>query len=109
MQVLSLGMPRMGTSSMQAALQLLGYNETHHGFYLVDRPETSHYWDAATDAKFRGIGRIGKEELDAILCDCAAVSDTPSVFFAEELLAAYPDVGITGPRGTVFVVVIAQN
>lgn len=26
------------TASMQAALRILGYNDTHHGFMIVDEP-----------------------------------------------------------------------
>ena len=39
MQILSLGMPRTGTMSMQAALQLLGYDDVHHGTHLIDNPK----------------------------------------------------------------------
>ncbi|KAJ3489735.1 hypothetical protein NLG97_g5937 [Lecanicillium saksenae] len=43
-------------------------------------------------AKHDGIGRIpGRKDFDAILGNCQAVCDMPAAYFAEELLAAYPD------------------
>ena len=41
MQVLSLGMLRTGTMSMQAGLQLPGYDVLHHGTHLIDNSKTN--------------------------------------------------------------------
>jgi hypothetical protein len=93
MEVLALGMPRTGTASMQAALRILGYSDVSHGFDLVYQPISSNAWEVAVDAKFYGKGPpCSREIFDAILGRCAAATDVPSSFFAEELLAAYPDV-----------------
>ena len=93
LEVLSLGMPRTGTASMQAALQMLGYSDVSHGFDLVYQPISSNAWEAAVDAKFYGKSpSCSREMFDAILGHCAATTDVPSSYFAEELLAAYPDV-----------------
>jgi len=44
------------------------------------------------NAKFKGIGKpYGKEQFDALLGHCQAVTDNPCVIFYKELLAAYPD------------------
>jgi hypothetical protein len=49
-------------------------------------------WIEAMNAKFKGIGRpYGKEQWDALLGHCQAVTDTPCVVFYKELLAAYPE------------------
>ena len=93
MEVLSLGMPRTGTASMQAALQLLGYSDVHHGFALVDQPYSSNLWEKAVEAKFllKGVP-CDRAMFDALLGGYAATTDAPSAFFAEELLASYPHV-----------------
>ena len=39
MQVLALGLPRTGTSSMQAALLRLGHNDAYHSFDMLSRPQ----------------------------------------------------------------------
>lgn len=49
-------------------------------------------WVEAMNAKFKGIGKpYGKEQWDALLGHCQAVTDNPCVIFYKELLAAYPD------------------
>ena len=95
MQVLSLGLPRTGTASMQLALQILGYNHTAHGFDMISRPEVGTSWMEAVDAKFLNIGKpYGRAEFDALLGHCAAVTDMPCAAFGEELMAAYPEAKI---------------
>ncbi|CAF9918780.1 MAG: hypothetical protein ALECFALPRED_000825 [Alectoria fallacina] len=95
MQVLSLGLPRTGTASMQSALQTLGYNDTAHGFDMISHPEIGAPWMEAVQAKFLGHGKpYGRAEFDALLGNCAAVTDMPCACFWEELMAAYPDAKI---------------
>ena len=49
-------------------------------------------WVEAMKAKFHGIGKpYGKEQWDALLGHCQAVTDNPCVIFYKELLEAYPD------------------
>ncbi|KAJ7265525.1 hypothetical protein C8J57DRAFT_1329880 [Mycena rebaudengoi] len=94
MKVLVLGFFRTGTSSMQAALEMLGYKETHHGAAVVSNALEADMWMEAIDAKFFGKGQpYGREEWDQLLGHCQAVTDAdaPSIFFSEELIAAYPD------------------
>lgn len=52
-------------------------------------------WIEALQAKFNGIGQPwGRAEFDKILGDYNGVSDVPTICFAEELIAAYPDAKI---------------
>ena len=93
MEVISLGMPRTGTKSMQSALQILGYNKIYHGFVLVDEPETSNLWEKAVDAKFYGKKpECNKDMFDKIFKGYSGMTDTPAAFFVEEMLAFYPEV-----------------
>ena len=95
MQVLSLGLPRTGTASMQSALQILGYNHTTHGFDMISHPEVGTSWMEAVNAKFLNKGKpYGRAEFDAFLGHCAAVTDMPCAAFWEELIAAYPEAKI---------------
>ena len=95
MQVLSLGLPRTGTASMQSALQTLGYNQTAHGFDLISHPEVGAPWMEAVNAKFLNQGKpYGRAEFDAFLGHCAAVTDSPCACFWEELMVAYPEAKI---------------
>ncbi|KAJ7159252.1 P-loop containing nucleoside triphosphate hydrolase protein [Mycena crocata] len=92
MKVLVLGFPRTGTSSMLAALELLGYINVHHMTCVFANPPEADMWTEAINAKFFGNGKpYGRAEWDQLLGHCEAVTDAPSVVFAEELVAAYPD------------------
>ena len=93
LEVLALGMPRTGTASMQAALRILGYSDVSHGFDLVYQPISSNMWETPTDAKFYGKGPpVSREMFDRVLGHCAATTDLPAAYFAEELIREYPDV-----------------
>jgi hypothetical protein len=52
-------------------------------------------WIEALRAKFHGQGKPwGREEFDRILGDFDGVEDVPTICFAEELIAAYPEAKI---------------
>jgi hypothetical protein len=52
-------------------------------------------WIEALLAKFHGQGKPwGREEFDRILGDYDGVEDVPTICFAEELVAAYPEAKI---------------
>ncbi|KAJ7064011.1 hypothetical protein C8F01DRAFT_1250272 [Mycena amicta] len=109
LEVLCRGMPRTGTTSMYIALEKLGYDETNHGFKVSANPCDREMWNEAIDAKFFGKGKkYGREEWDALLGHCMAVSDMPHLLFAEDLIAAYPDakviLTIRDPRQVVEVI-----
>ena len=92
MQVLSLGMPRTGTVSMQAALETLGCRPTYHGFTSLYNLEHLPIWTAAFEAKYHNNGKsFTREDWDQLLGDYGAVTDSPCICFAEELINAYPD------------------
>lgn len=95
MQVLSLGMSRTGTASMQAALSILGY-ETYHGFRAFADIRDYELWNPAYETKFLGrpstaCSKVNKEFLDKLLGHMNAVTDMPAVSFSEELITAYPE------------------
>lgn len=100
MQVLSLGMGRTGTASMQAALQILGY-PTYHGFDIHANKPDNDMWIEAFDAKFqrtpqaRAEGSWGskqwREFFDKLLGHVSAVTDLPCNAFGPELMDAYPE------------------
>jgi len=71
----------------------LGYKDCYHfASTLQENPRDAALWVEAMNAKFKGIGNpYGKEQWDALLGHCQAVTDTPCVIFYKELLAAYPD------------------
>lgn len=93
MRVLCLGQSRTGTVSLRQALVKLGYKDCYHyASVLQENPRDAGLWIEALEAKFKGIGKpYGKDEWDALLGHCQAITDTPCVLFYEELLAAYPD------------------
>ena len=79
--------------SLRQALVQLGYKDCYHfSSTLQENPRDAEMWIEALNAKFKGIGQpYGKEQWDALLGHCQAVTDTPCVIFYKELLAAYPD------------------
>ena len=92
MQVLSLGMPRTGTVSMQAALELLGCKPTYHGYTALYNRDHLPAWTAAFEAKYHDNGKpFTRQDWDQLLGTYGAVTDSPSICFAEDLINAYPD------------------
>ncbi|KAJ7214966.1 hypothetical protein GGX14DRAFT_443507 [Mycena pura] len=90
MQVLCLGFPRTGTVPMHTALEMLGYNETNHGYKVSTNPRDREMWIEAINAKFFGKGTpYGRKEWDQLLGH--TVTDMPHTLFAEELIRAYPE------------------
>ena len=95
MQVLSLGMPRTGTVSMQAALETLGCKPTYHGYTSLYNLDHLPLWTAAFEAKYHNNGiPFTREDWDQLLGNYGAVTDAPSICFAEELINAYPETKI---------------
>lgn len=99
MEVLSLGMGRTGTASMQKALQILGL-PTYHGFEMHANKPDNRMWIEAFDAKYQRTAeakaRPWKTEdwrkfFDALLGHVSAVTDLPCNVFGPELMAAYPE------------------
>ena len=96
LEVICLGLPRSATESLHNALRTLGYENVSHGMnWWSTYPERSVlYYELAL---LRSQGRTPSPEVlrtkyfDRVLGDCDATTDIPPAWFAEELLAAYPD------------------
>ncbi|KAJ7450849.1 P-loop containing nucleoside triphosphate hydrolase protein [Mycena latifolia] len=92
MQILVLGFPRTGTTSMRAALEILEYHDMHHMEVVLKNPLEAELWTAAINARFFGRGTpYGRAEWDQLLGHCEVVADNPAILFATDLIAAYPD------------------
>ncbi|KXH47567.1 hypothetical protein CNYM01_11912 [Colletotrichum nymphaeae SA-01] len=94
LEVLALGMSKTGTSSMQRALMILGYNDVYHGFAMVSNICEVEMWMEGMHAKQNpksGQQPFGRTEFDQLLGHCGAVCDMPANFFGPELVAAYPE------------------
>ncbi|KAE8443711.1 hypothetical protein EG329_001483 [Mollisiaceae sp. DMI_Dod_QoI] len=97
MEVLNLSMPRSGTMSMKFALETLGYHEVYHFFNTFSNMRDHDMWIPLLYAKYNEPPKPiewWRDQFDHLLGHCMALSDTPSIFFVEELLAAYPDVKV---------------
>ncbi|MCJ1399743.1 hypothetical protein MMC11_002945 [Xylographa trunciseda] len=92
MEVMNLGFPRTGTMSIQAALNILGYNCYHSSVFFSNIRDCA-TWNDAMDAKYLHRGTpFTRPDWDRLLGSYSAVSaDPPAVAFAEDLVAAYPD------------------
>lgn len=94
LELLCLGRERTGTFSLRAALLQLGYYDVYHmGSALGENPPDVQLWNEALEAKLNnckeGKGGFGREQWDALLGHCAAVTDQPCALFCKELMAAY--------------------
>jgi hypothetical protein len=83
---------------MQAALQILGYDPTFHGFSIFYNVRDVEMWREGIEAKFfpnqTKINPFGRTEFDQLLGGYRALCDMPAVIFASELIAAYPEAKI---------------
>ncbi|CAD6593062.1 MAG: hypothetical protein ASARMPRED_007001 [Alectoria sarmentosa] len=92
MQVLSLGMPRTGTVTMQVALETLGCKPTYHGYTPLQHIDECAKWIRAFEVKYHNNGPpFTRDDWDDLLGDYRAVTDSPAICFAEELIEAYPE------------------
>ena len=94
MQVLSLGLSRTGTASMQEAYTILGYESPYHFASIFANIHDADMWNEALRMKLNTKNRsktYGRAEFDQLLGHCAAVTDAPCCVFWEELIDAYPE------------------
>ncbi|UNI15423.1 hypothetical protein JDV02_001958 [Purpureocillium takamizusanense] len=93
MKVLVLGLPRTGTTSLCAALKVLGMNPYH--FSEISRNKNNKHfqlWLKAVQAKYDGVGvPLKGGDFDHILWNYDAVTDDPCCLFVDELIATYPE------------------
>lgn len=97
-QVLALGLPRCATSSLQSALETLGYTPCMHMAHVQPSAERQQLVTAAVrepDATRR------RKILSQLFAGFAATADFPSIIFADDLMDMYPDAPIilNGRRG----------
>ncbi|KAF4980004.1 hypothetical protein FZEAL_3866 [Fusarium zealandicum] len=94
MEVLALGMSRTGTSSMQRALMILGYDDVYHGFAMFSNICEVELWKEALRRKYEpqpGQKPLGRDDFDQLLGHCGAICDYPANCFGPEMVSAYPD------------------
>ena len=83
LHVIGAGFGRTGTASLKAALEILGYNKTHHMFEVMDSKQQMALWHDVA---------MGKEpDWDAIYAGFPAAVDFPTASYWRELSDYYPD------------------
>lgn len=86
--VIGAGLPRTATSSLQAALESLGYNPCLHMAQIIPHTERQELLISAsreTNAAKR------QKQVHELVAGYAAVCDMPAVFFLADLLDMYPE------------------
>jgi hypothetical protein len=86
---------------MQAALELLGYNETYPFHRIYSNMKDADFWIDLLDRKYSGKPTNWRAEFDKLLGHCAAVTDTPAAMFYEELIEVYPEAKVLLAEGDV--------
>lgn len=79
---------------MKSALEILGYNEVYHYFSSFSNARDHEIWVPLLKAKYSGQKVDWRAQFDKVIGHCAAVSDTPSIFLAKELVKAYPEANV---------------
>lgn len=94
LEVISLGLPRTGTTSLHAALTTLGFGPGHQGIELFRTPWRIEAWIAVYRHVLSGRWKAGDAalngELRALLRGFRSVTDMPVCFLPEATLAAFP-------------------
>ena len=85
LSVIGAGFGRTGTTSLKAALELLGFAPCHH-MKEVTTPEQNSYWLAAAEGQVR--------EWNQVFAGYHACIDWPAAFFWRELSEYYPEAKI---------------
>lgn len=91
-QVLALGLQRCATSSLQAALEGLGYAPCMHMAHVQPSAERQRLVTAA----FREMHNVERRRqiLSILFSGFAATADYPSIVFADDLMDMFPDAPI---------------
>ncbi len=77
---------------MQAALETLGCKPTYHGYTPLTNIDQCAKWIRAFEAKYHNNGPpFTRDDWDDLLGNYRAVTDSPAICFAEELINAYPE------------------
>lgn len=81
--VVGIGMPRTGTTTLKTALEILGLGDGYHLSVIINNPEHCNLWaEAALNPD--------SVDLGAILCGYGHASDTPVLYFYEQLMHRFP-------------------
>jgi hypothetical protein len=87
LQVIGVGLHRTGSMSMKAALERLGFGPCYHGMEALRRSRDGEHWLAALEAG-------GEYDWSLIFDGYRATMDWPTIYFWEQLAAAYPEAKI---------------
>ena len=82
LSVIGVGLPRTGTASLKAALELLGFGPCHHMYELFDHPEQTVQFLRAYNGEY--------VDFRALLKGYRSAVDVPSIDFYKEIHRAYP-------------------
>lgn len=85
LEVIGAGFGRTGTASLKAALEILGYDKTHHMFEVMGSKEQMALWHAI------GTKPDTPPDWNAVYDGFAAAVDFPTAAYWRELSAFYPD------------------
>jgi hypothetical protein len=80
--VIGAGLPRTGTSSLKAALEILGFGPCHHMTELVDKPDRTVQFIRALDGY--------KVDFYTLMKGYGSTTDSPTTEFYKEIHLAYP-------------------
>jgi len=83
LQVIGAGMGRTGTSSLKAALEILGYNKCYHMVELIQDPSRLQYWMEAE--------KTGQTDWDKLFEGYTAAVDFPPCNYYIQLMEKYPE------------------
>jgi Sulfotransferase domain len=84
LQVIGVGLHRTGSMSVKAALERLGFGPCYHGLEALRRGRDGDHWLAAAEAG-------GDVDWSVIFDGYRSTLDWPTIYFWEQLIAAYPD------------------
>jgi hypothetical protein len=87
LRVIGVGMHRTGSMSVKAALERLGFGPCYHGMEALRRSRDGEHWLAAYEAE-------GRFDWPMIFDGYRATMDWPTIYFWEQLAAAYPEAKI---------------
>ena len=86
LRVIGAGLPRTGTSSLKAALEILGFGPCHHMSELMDKPERGVIFARALDGH--------KVDFYTLMKGYGSTVDVPTAEFYKEIRQAYPEAKI---------------
>lgn len=91
LQALALGLPRCATSSLQAALETLGYQPCMHMAHVQPSAQRQ---GLVTAALLEKNTEKRRKILSQLFAGFAATADFPAIVFADDLMDMYPDAPI---------------